>query len=273
MDNAIGLSLLVAEITEPPYGAHFITFSADHKMESVDLSKGIVDKVATLESSDWGGNTDFVAVFERLILPAAEKTKLRPEDMVKTVLVFSDMQFGASQGGGSYGSSFIQSTWSRIRGWDKAQDDAGKTDWETSFERIKRKYSDAGYELPHLVFWNLAGGRAGYGGGGGGDTTAPKPVTMDEAGCTLVSEYSQAMLKMFLDEGTFGEEGQEEMKEVSVGKDGAVETKTVKKKNDSMDGLWKAIGHKSYDMLRVYDKVSWRCFVYGKADVMMSSAR
>ena len=67
----------------------------------------------------------------------------------------------------------------------------------------------------------------------------------------MVSGYSQAMLKMFLDEGTFGD-GDEELEEVEVGDDGEVETKTAKKK-DPMDGLWRAIGHKAYDVLRVYD--------------------
>ena len=172
-------------------------------------------------------NTDFHAVFEKLILPAATQNKVKPEEMVKTVFVFSDMQFDSAQSSDYYNKTKVPQ-------------------WETGFERIKRKYEEAGYELPHLVFWNLTAGRYG--------AATPKPVEKDEVGCTLVSGYSQVRLKMFLDEGTFGNGEEEEVEEVNVGKDGEVETKTVKKKADPMDGLWKAIGHRAYDMLRVYDQ-------------------
>ena len=228
MDTSIGLALVLAEVVAPPFGGHFITFSGHPTMESIDLTASFGAKVHGLERAEWGGNTDFVAVFERLILPAAIEHQLAPEDMVKTVFVFSDMQF------------------------DTAQPDRGGDRWQTSFERVKGKYAEAGYELPHLVFWNLAGGRATSPGDHGMDFSAPKPVTMDDVGCTLVSGYSQAMLKMFLDEGTVGE-GEEELEEVKVGEDGTVVTKAVKKTKDPMDGLWKAIGHKAFDMLRVYD--------------------
>ena len=231
IDTAIGLSLLLAEITAAPFGGHFITFSERPEMQSVDLAASLRDKYVTLSKSRWSMNTDFNAVFERLILPAAQKHQLAAADMVQTVFVFSDMQFDAAQ------SSYYQ-----------AGSSAEK--WETNYERIKRKFQTAGYELPHLVFWNLAGGRDGD-----DATTAPKPVTKDDIGCTLVSGYSQAMLKMFLDEGTFVEEGEEEMEEVRVAEDGSVKTRTVKKQQEKnpMDGLWKAIGHKSYDVLKVYD--------------------
>ena len=238
MDSAIGLSLLLAEITAPPFGGHFITFSCEPEMQAVDLTKSIFDKVSSLSRSHWSMNTDFIAVFERLILPAAIKHRLPPEDMVKRVFVFSDMQFDAAQGGTRRRLSF----------------ELRDPSWDTAFERIKGKFDKAGYELPHLVFWNLAGGRAGYPGSHGGDKTVPKPVTSDELGCTLVSGYSQGMLKMFLDEGAFGDEGmRDEIEEVKVGKDGAVETKTVKGQADPMAGLWRAVGHKAYDMLKVYD--------------------
>jgi 3-deoxy-7-phosphoheptulonate synthase/chorismate mutase len=53
--------------------------------------------------------------------------------MVKQVFVFSDMQFDAAY----YGTER----------------------WSTSFERIKTKFADAGYEVPRLVFWNLRSGK------------------------------------------------------------------------------------------------------------------
>jgi hypothetical protein len=229
MDSAIGLSLLLAEVTAPPFGGHIITFSAEPQVEIVDTSASLHDKVTQLQQADWGYNTNFVAVFEELILPMAIRNQLSQEDMVKRVFVFSDMQFNMAEGS------------SRFR---------------TSFERIKTKYAEAGYEMPELVFWNLAGGRAGYGGGTGGDPTAPKPVTSDEVGTALVSGYSQGMLKVFLDNGSFDEPEDEDEVKTTEEDDAVVidaQSPTKKRKMDPMSIVKKAIGHKAYDPLQVMD--------------------
>ncbi|KAF1958829.1 hypothetical protein CC80DRAFT_591732 [Byssothecium circinans] len=62
---------------------------------------------------------------------------------------------------------------------------------EDTQDRIKDNYSAAGYQIPQLVFWNLAA-----------DSTS-KPVTMRDLNTVLVSGYSQGMLKVFLDGGGF----------------------------------------------------------------------
>ena len=230
LDSSLGLSLLIAEVTAEPFGGCMITFSENpttHAVGGLKDKRSLSGKINSMMNVGWGMNTDFTAVFERLILPIAIKNKVKAEEMVKQVIVFSDMQFDSAQGGNDnkHGSNF----------------------WESSFDRIQRKYKEAGYEMPRLIFWNLAGGRSGG--------TAPKPVTKDEENCLIVSGYSQAMLKMFLDNGSFNEANEEEMEieEVNVDEEGEVETKTVKKKPDPMSGLWKAIGHKAYDMLKVFD--------------------
>ncbi|KAI0439342.1 hypothetical protein F4803DRAFT_50028 [Xylaria telfairii] len=234
MDSAIGLSLLLAEVTAPPFGGHFITFSERPTVESVDLSEPLHAKVATMSRSMWGGSTNFVAVFEDLILPMAVRNKLSQEDMVKRVFVFSDMQFNQAERSGDGFSS--------------------------SFERIKSKYADAGYEMPELVFWNLAGGRAGYGQGTAGDSTAPKPVTAEEAGTCIVSGYSQAMLKVFLDNGTFDDPEDEDeeanLKTTEEGDAVVVDSEAPpakKQKMDSISLLKKALSHKAYEPFVVLD--------------------
>lgn len=230
MDTSIGLALLLAEVTEPPFGGAFITFSANPKVQKIDLSKDLSDKYSQLSRADWDMNTDFEAVFEKLILPMALENKLKQEDMVKQIFVFSDMQFdSASYGGG----------------------------WSTSYERIKRKFEQAGYEMPQLIFWNLAGGRAGYGAGyGGGDPVAPKPITTADEGTAIVSGYSQGMLKVFLDNGSFDDGSDEEADEAMtiVNEDGETVEETRKKPRiDPLSTLKKAIGHKAYVMLKVVD--------------------
>ncbi|KAK5699832.1 hypothetical protein LTR97_005963 [Elasticomyces elasticus] len=234
MDSAIGLSLLLAEITKPPFGGALITFH-EHPMVvrvgGLEDKHSFVEKVNQIKSTPWGGSTDFVAVFERLILPMAVENKLTQEDMVKQVFVFSDMQFNMA---GGYGSN----------------------DWSTSYERIQKKFKVAGYEMPKLIFWNLAGGRAGYSqyGAGmhGGDDVAPKPVTAADEGTALVSGYSQGQLKMFLDNGQFDEPEDEVVEEEA--KDGdEVVVKKVKAKQDPLATVKKAISHAAYRMLKVVD--------------------
>ncbi|KAH6965239.1 hypothetical protein EDB82DRAFT_467201 [Fusarium venenatum] len=246
MDSAIGLSLLVAEVAKPPFAGAFITFSSHPSVEKVDLSNTLAEKVGTMDSSNWGMTTNFVSVFEDLILPMATKNNLKNEDMVKRVFVFSDMQF--NEACDSSGSSWSRPSWSNA----SAPDDEADGGWDTSYERIKGKFEAAGYDMPELVFWNLAGGRAGYG-QTSGDPVAPKPVKSDENGTCLVSGYSQGLLKVFLDGGGFEEEEEEEEVVVEKDAEGNVTQKVKKVKMSPLKIVQKAISHKAYDMLKVVD--------------------
>ena len=223
MDSAIGLSLLLAELVEPPFGGNFITFSEHPTVQKVGGAHDtrlLEEKVRYIRSSNWDMNTNFASVFIDLILPIAIKHKLRPEQMVKQVFVFSDMQF------------------------DQARD--SKERWSTSFERVKMAYTKAGYEMPELIFWNLAHGTKGA------------PVKVDEPGVSLVSGYSQGMMKVFLDGGLFKDEVVEEVV-IEDGEDrdewgGEVSVRVEKKvKKDPLATVKKAISHPAYAMLEVVD--------------------
>ncbi|KAL6862609.1 hypothetical protein ACO1O0_002845 [Amphichorda felina] len=235
MDSAIGLSLLVASTTAPPFGGAFITFSSNPEVQEIDLSKPFTEQIQQLSSSAWGMSTNFVSVFKDLILPMALKNKLKPEDMVKRIFVFSDMQFDSAERSSA-----------RYRDGNVAPER-----WSSSYQHIKGRYEDAGYEMPELVFWNLAGGRDGM---------APKPVTTTDEGTSLVSGYSQGMLKVFLENGGFEEpEAEEEPDDdaivVSKDEDGEVTAQPAPKKAkmDPLMTVKKAIGHTSYEMLKVMD--------------------
>ncbi|KAF5987035.1 hypothetical protein FCOIX_1212 [Fusarium coicis] len=240
IDSAIGLSLLLAEVAKPPFAGTFITFSEHPRVEEVDLTKTLREKYWAMHRSEWGMSTNFVSVFEELILPMALENKLKQEDMIKRVFVFSDMQFNQASSSNSHYN----------RPWDYKG--RSSSSWSTSFERIKAKFEKAGYELPELVFWNLAGGRAGYT-GNGGDPTAPKPVKADEDGACLVSGYSQGLLKVFLEGGGFEEEEEEEEVVVEKDEEGNVTQKKKKVKMTPLKIVQKAISHKAYEMLKVVD--------------------
>ena len=213
MDSAIGLSLLIASVTTGPFGGNIITFSAYPRLVSFNEDNKL-DKLCSVvghvRGMDWGMNTDLVLVFERL-LETAQLEKIPQAEMVKQVFVFSDMQFDSAM---------------------------NPQDWSSSFDRIKRAYTDAGYDMPKLIFWNLAG-------------QTSKPVTMDDQNVALVSGYSHGMLKAFLETGAlYGEE--EIVEEIVVGEDGMVEVKN-KEKIDPLIVEKNADGHKAYSMQEVID--------------------
>jgi len=224
MDSAIGLSLLLAEIVEKPWGGTFITFSQNptvQKAGGVDDKRKFIEKVQYIMNSEWGMNTDLVKVFEQLILPVAIKNEVKKDDMVKQVFVFSDMQF------------------------DRATSGSGER-WTTAFTRIKRRFQDAGYDMPEVVFWNLSG--VSYG---------TKPVgTPNESGVSLVGGYSQGQMKMFLDGGEFEDEMEEDkIEEDKIEEEDAVKVTVIKekKKTDPLATVRKAISHPAYRMLKVVD--------------------
>ncbi|PGG99955.1 hypothetical protein GX51_06061 [Blastomyces parvus] len=231
--NAIGLSLVMAEVTKPPFGGRIITFAADPKIHIIQ-GTSLTDRVKNVENVPWGQNTDFIKVFRELILPLAVENKVPPEDMVKTVFVFSDMQFDEAH-----------SRW-----------DSDGAEWQTHHHIIEQEFRKHGYEVPQLVYWTLAA-RSGA-----------VPVTFEMEGTALVSGQSQALMKVFLDGDMFREEEEvEEEKRDEVeagmvvvdgdgdGEWGVVQKEAKKKKKgiDPMKILRKLVGHEAFDMLRVVD--------------------
>lgn len=233
--SAIGLSLLMAEVVTGPFGGAFIAFSSTPSLERINLKTTFREKVAKMEKSNWSMSTNLPSVFEDVILDMALKRRLAPEQMVKKVFIFSDMQFDAGTN-------------------PRYQSD-------TTFDIIKANFAKSGYEMPEVVFWNLAGGRAGFRPNAADDMflrdpIAPKPVAMDAWGVAMVSGYSQGMMKVFMDKGMFDEEdvdGGEEMvmRETEDGE--VVDVVKTGSKMDPVSLMRKAIGHKAYAMLKVVD--------------------
>ncbi|KAK9802304.1 hypothetical protein SCARD494_00237 [Seiridium cardinale] len=243
IDSAIGLSLLLAEVSRPPFGGTFITFSILPEVVRVGGrydERSFKDKVDYIASSRCFIKTDFVAIFETVLLPIALNYKLKPEHMVKQVFVFSDRPFNEKES--DFYPRNVPPMIVTPRTFSPSFEDLRLEEiWSTSFQRIKNKFEDAGYQLPRLIFWNLASGR--------NNGAAPKPVTADEDNTTLVNGYSQGQLKMFLENGSFEDEPEEI---VEKDEDGAVAVDT-KKSMDPAAVMREAISHEAYRMLKVVD--------------------
>ncbi|PVF93373.1 hypothetical protein CPB86DRAFT_767963 [Serendipita vermifera] len=214
---AVALTLVLSQVSREPWANSFITFSASPKIVQIDPNAGLVETAFQMGSANWGMNTDFNAVFTKLILPMAKKHNLSKDDMVKRLFVFSDMEFD-------------QST---------VQRDLNQ--WKTEHEKIVEAFQKEGYDVPEMVFWNLQGARGA------------KPVTAEAEGVSMMSGFSSNMMKVFMESGTLEEE--EEITEKETGdEDGMVVVeKKEKKKMTPMEIMLKALNRPSYATLKVVD--------------------
>jgi hypothetical protein len=150
IDIALSLGLYCADKNTGVFKDTFLTFSAKPKAQVV---KGtLAQKMSQMNSSDWGMNTNLHAAFEE-ILRIAVKGGVNASDMPKTLLILSDMQF----------------------------DQCVSFD-DSAHQMIVRKYKEAGYEVPNIVFWNL-------------NAKDNVPVKFDKRGTALVSGFSPAVMK------------------------------------------------------------------------------
>lgn len=136
MDVAISLALYTAERAKGPFHNHFISFSSRPTLietEGVDFC----DKVTRIYRQNLCENTNIEATFD-LILKTAIRKNLDQSDLPETIIIISDMQFDAARG---YGYSRFNNT--------------------TLMENIEKKWNEAGYEMPKLIFWNVNAGSNG----------------------------------------------------------------------------------------------------------------
>jgi hypothetical protein len=161
---AVALSMVLAQLAKPPFANMFITFSRNPEIITLQEGAGVTANAKTMVGSKWGMNTDLHAVFIRLLLPLAVQHRVPQEEMIKRLFVFSDMQF------------------------DQANSNSSSDTWQTNHDAIVRAYEDAGYDVPEIVYWNLAGQL---------DTT---PVEAEREGVALMSGFSPAMMKVFMGE-------------------------------------------------------------------------
>lgn len=154
MDVSVSLGLYLADKNTGPFKDMFLTFSDTPKLQV--LKGNLLDKLNQLERSEWGMSTNLHAAFEA-ILKYAVKGGVNASDMPKYVLVMSDMEFNHC-----------------------ARHD------DSAMGMIERKYKEAGYEVPNIVFWNL-NARAGN-----------VPVKFDKPGVALVSGFSPSIMTSIL---------------------------------------------------------------------------
>ena len=126
------------------------------KSELIELKGDVLDKIEQLPWKIWGSNTNLHAAFEK-ILTVAKAHNVHEDDMPEVLLIMSDMQFD------------------HCTNWD-----------DSAKEMISREYTNAGYTIPSIVFWNIR-------------DAGNVPVKSNAQGVGLVSGFSPAIVKNIIE--------------------------------------------------------------------------
>lgn len=154
MDVCISLGLYISERNEGIFKNAFVTFSSRPELQY--LKGDLISRYKQLQRADWGMSTDLEATFN-MILNAGIKNNVPEEEMPTCILIMSDMEFNQACDGNS-----------------------------TAIQMIANKYTEAGYTMPKIVFWNLQSRHDNF------------PVQATDENTALVSGFSPTILKSIL---------------------------------------------------------------------------
>ena len=151
---ALSLGLYFAEHNTGAFRNHFIEFSSRPRLIEI---KGdtFADRLRYAASFNDIANTNLEAVFN-LILYAAVRNHVPQSELPAKLIIISDMEF------------------------DSCVDNASAI----NFKAAKKKFAVYGYQLPQIVFWNVA------------SRNRHQPVTKNEQGVVLVSGATPRIFSM-----------------------------------------------------------------------------
>lgn len=170
---AIGLTLVVSQLTHKDYRDLAITFHENPTVHHFADCKTMYEKIKSLEGADWGGSTDFEKTM-CLITKIIREKKLPESEIPTTLFVFSDMQFDA----------------------------AHRYDYGSANENILKMFEELGVEMyghpikpPTIVFWNLRANTVGY------------PAKATDKGVVMMQGFSPSMLRYIFSGQTVKSDG------------------------------------------------------------------
>ena len=167
LEVANALAIYFAEHSSGEFKDKYITFSERPQLVDFSNANSLYDKLRIAITHNECANTNIEKVFD-LILTTAIKHNMSQKDMPKNVLIISDMEFDSCATSGDSGR------WSLNRPSQRL------------FDVIAKRYTDAGYKLPRLVFWNV------------NSRTGTIPVKKNDLGVALVSGFSVNIVKMVM---------------------------------------------------------------------------
>ena len=148
MSISTSLAVYFAERNKGAFAGYYLTFTDVPTLVKVQ-GDNIAHKLNYVQHSNVGYNTNLEGAFVA-ILNAAVKDNTPKEEMPTVLYVISDMQFDSCMNAN-----------------------------ETLLQSAKRRFNESGYELPHVVFWNVNAGNT-------------SPATIYDNNVTLISGSSQS---------------------------------------------------------------------------------
>ena len=158
---ATAITLYCAENNSGEFHNKFITFGSRPKLCDITGLNSLKDKLEYSYREADCSSTDIEKTF-KLILNTAIENNIPQEDMPKTVLIVSDMEFNAAQGYyGERNNSHL-------------------------FKGIQRDFEGHGYKMPKVIFWNV------------NSRTNTIPMTENDLGVILLSGFSKNLMQMVM---------------------------------------------------------------------------
>ena len=166
LEVANALAIYFAEHSSGDFKDKYITFSSRPQLVDFSQCDSLRDKLRVAYTHNECTNTNIEKVFD-LILTTAINGHMKQADIPKNVLIISDMEFDyCATCNGS--NRYFNKPNARL------------------FEVIKKRFEDAGYQMPRLVFWNV------------NSRTSTIPVKENDLGVALVSGFSTNVCKMVM---------------------------------------------------------------------------
>jgi hypothetical protein len=124
MDTAVGLAIYFAQRNVGAYHNLWMNFSSSPSFQKIK-GKTLKQILSNINYSNWSGSTNCEAAFN-LILNTAIKNHVSVDEMPKSLIIISDMEF----------------------------DWCGGQNW-SFYEKMRARFAQYGYEIPQIVFWNV----------------------------------------------------------------------------------------------------------------------
>jgi hypothetical protein len=171
LEPAVVIGILITMISD--LGSFFITFNTNPRLVHLDTSKGtVVDWYKAANYSDWGGSTNMDGAMNLLLDLFKQVRKTRPNfDGRVNHIILTDGQFNMNGYNASPAWNYIN-----INTTDCSRQ------WNTFADRMKTRFSSAGFVLPLTCFWNMNRQSPGF------------PAHSKYRGLTLAEGLSQGLL-------------------------------------------------------------------------------
>lgn len=123
--SSMALAIYFAERNTGAYHNLWLSFSHEATVQRL-RGETLAQKLDSMDTEHWAMNTNLEAAFQN-ILNIAIQNHIDPDEMVRSLIVISDMEIDAASRG--YAWSF--------------------------YDNMEARFRRAGYEIPNVVFWNV----------------------------------------------------------------------------------------------------------------------